>query len=207
MKQLNLVLLLLLMVSTLPLANPQSQSDLNEKSGALAETAPNRTWGRGEFRTLVVGRSTGVDMRRVLGPPDTSAYPDGQSDDDPNGELLNYYRGVGDVLGQLTVAVAKKTDLITSMDFVPDEMTLKDVTARFGKDYIVVHYEFDECLGDEESAPIYESPSGSLTSIEYRSRGIAVAIDTKDKVIDIRYVEGPIGSEHSQCKNIKTQHK
>jgi hypothetical protein len=156
MKLLNLgfLVLLNLALSSFALAEPQSQSRLKEKPRVLNDRANNRTWGHGEFRGLVVGRSTGVDMRRVLGPPDTTANPDGQSDDDPNGELLNYYGGVGDVLGRLTVSVAKKTDLIVSMDFVPDEMALKDVTARFGKDYILVRYAFDECLGDEESAPI-----------------------------------------------------
>jgi hypothetical protein len=113
------------------------------------------------------------------------------------------YNGVGDVLGSLDVMVAKKTDVITSMIFVPDVMTFKNVIARFGRNFIVMHYDFDECLGDEESAPMYESPTGSMTTIEYRSKGVVVVMRTKDEVQDINYIDHPFGARESKCKDVK----
>jgi hypothetical protein len=74
------------------------------------------------------------------------------------------------------------------------------VVKHFGPDYILTRYDFDECLGTEESAPMYESPNGSFRSVEYRKRGIAVSITEKGKVNTISYVSRPVGTRKSRCK-------
>ena len=71
---------------------------------------------------------------------------------------------------------------------------------HFGSDYMLTKYDFDKCLGDEESAPVYESANGPLLEIEYRHRGIAISVTENGKVNTISYVSKPIGTAASKCK-------
>ncbi|HET9712153.1 MAG TPA: hypothetical protein VFP64_09745 [Pyrinomonadaceae bacterium] len=86
------------------------------------------------------------------------------------------------------------------VDIGPKDLTKEEAIKHFGPNYIVTRYDFDSCLGDEESAPVFESPSGTVVFVEYRQRGIAIAVNGQGNVDDIRYVSEPIGAESSKCK-------
>ena len=80
--------------------------------------------------------------------------------------------------------------------------TKNDAIEHFGSDYVITRYAFDECLGDEESGPMYESLTGPLTYVEYRKRGIAISIDADDRVNQVSFVKGSIGAAFSQCDKV-----
>jgi hypothetical protein len=60
-----------------------------------------------------------------------------------------------------------------------------------------LQYEFCKGFENKESAPVYETPNGQFLSVEYRAKGIAVAISDNDQVTYISYVSEPIASK---CK-------
>lgn len=139
-------------------------------------------------------------MLRVLGQPKWSRAP--QKDDDPESpqEVWNNYERAGEFSGTTTVVTDGRSGVITRIDFYPEKLSKEQAVAHFGPGYIITKYDFDPCLGDEESEPIYESPNGPLVSLEYRARGIAISIGYKDLVTKISYVGGPIGAAESRCK-------
>jgi hypothetical protein len=144
-----------------------------------------------------MGRSHIEEMRRVLGEPERSEVFD---ENKSNPEVWYHYKDIWDFPGRLTVISDKRTGTIQAVDIYPDSLSKEDVIKHFGADYTVTRDDFDLCLGDEESAPIFESPNGSLISVEYRQRGIAVAVNSQGKVNHIRYVSEPIGAASSKCK-------
>jgi hypothetical protein len=82
-------------------------------------------------------------------------------------------------------------------------LSIKGVTEHFGKDYVLTRYDFCPGYEDAESAPVYESPQGSATYIEYCAKGIAMVIDQSGSVNDVRYLGGPIGfSSKQECHEI-----
>jgi hypothetical protein len=66
----------------------------------------------------------------------------------------------------------------------------------------MTRYDFDSCLSTDggESAPLYESPDGAVTVVEYRHRGIAIGVNYKGEVDQSQYVSKPIGARASKCK-------
>lgn len=104
--------------------------------------------------------------------------------------------------GELTVVINKDTGIVLAINLNPDSLSKADAVKYFGPDYILTRYDFDECLGNEESAPMYESPTGSLLEVEYRHRGIAISVDDdRGNVNTISYVSRPIGASSSRCKS------
>jgi hypothetical protein len=96
--------------------------------------------------------------------------------------------------------VDEATNTIRAIDLLPRDLKKEDAIKHFGQDYILTRYDFDECLGNEEAAPLFESPKGAAVFIEYRQRGIAIAVNGQSNVNEIRYVSEPIGAESSKCK-------
>lgn len=139
-------------------------------------------------------------MLKILGKPNWSGAPGDQPKDDPNPEIWNEYETGGDFPGKLTVVVDKRGGIIQRIDLYPQELSEEQAIKHFGEGYVTTRYDFDECLSDGESAPMYESPNGQLVTIEYRSRGIAIALNYQGKVNHINYVSKPIGALSSKCK-------
>jgi hypothetical protein len=174
---------------------------------AMPEQSPSPTrqtggeWRAATYRGLTVGKSTSADMLRVLGKPHWSGPPGDQTEDDPDPEVWNEYEAGGDFPGKLTVVLDKRSGVILTIDLDPTNLSKKQAIEYFGDNYIVTRYAHDNCLGNGESAPVYESPDGPILDIEYRERGIAVSIGSGERVNTISYVKGPIGATSSQCKS------
>jgi len=136
-------------------------------------------------------------MLRILGKPERSELLEGARS---HKEIWHHYADAGDFPGELVVATDKRNGLIIGIWLYPEDLSKQKAIEHFGNDYLITKYDFDRCLGDGESAPLYESPSGEVTFIEYRQRGIALCTDYRGMVTDIRYVKGPIGDPFSRCK-------
>ena len=159
----------------------------------------NREWRAGTYSGLTAGKSTRADVLRVLGEPKRLDTPVGQDTKDPDPEIWYVYESGGEFPGDLTVVLDKRSNTMLRIDLHPESLSREDAVKHFGPDYILTRYDFDDCLGDEESAPLYESPNGSLLSIEYRQRGIAVSVSDSGKVKTISYVSKPLGAPKSKC--------
>ncbi|MDQ3817287.1 MAG: hypothetical protein M3362_06310 [Acidobacteriota bacterium] len=146
-----------------------------------------------------MGKSRRADMLRVFGRPLWSRSQR-EEEEDSKPEVWNNYEGIGEFPGQANVVVDKRSGIITRIDFFPKKLTKEQAIAHFGQDYVITRYDFEPCSDDEESEPIYESPNGPLVSLEYRQRGIAIAIGHGDLVTKISYVSGPIGTPQSRCR-------
>lgn len=157
----------------------------------------SRVWHPATYRGLKIGRSKVAEMRRVLGRPTLSEVFD---ENKSNPEVWYHYEGIAEFPGRVTVVVDKNTGTIQAVDIHPKTLRKEDAIKHFGPDYVITRYDFDSCLGDEESAPLFESPAGAVISIEYRKRGIAVAVDEGGRVNTISYVSEPIGAASSKCK-------
>lgn len=159
----------------------------------------DREWRPGTHLGLTAGTSTRVDVLRVLGEPTRLDTPSDQTPNDPNPEVWYVYDRGGEFTGVLTVILDKRKDTVLRIDLTPDALTKDEAVKHFGADYIFTRYAFDDCLGDEESAPVYESATGPLLKIEYRNRGIAISVGNDGKVNTISYVSKPIGPSESRC--------
>lgn len=179
---------------------PMRGQQSGAQESAPAALQPAHEWRAATYRGLRVGKSTSADMLRVFGKPHWSGPPGDQIENDPNPEVWNEYEAGGDFPGKLTVVVDKRSKIIQRIDLYPADLAEDEAIKHFGDDHITTRYDFDECLSDGESAPMYESPNGQFVSVEYRDRGIALNAGYGEKVNTISYVKGPIGAEFSKCK-------
>ena len=157
-------------------------------------------WRAGTYRGLTAGKATRADVQRVLGEPYRVDTPVDQEPNEPNPEVWYMYNGVGEFLGELTVIIDKRTEVMLGIDVSPEQLSKEEALKHFGPDYILTRYNFDQCLGNEESAPLYESANGPLLEVEYRHRGIAISVTQDGRVNTISYVSKPIGTRGSRCK-------
>ena len=168
---------------------------------SLKVTVQKDGWKPAKFRTLVMGRSKRTDMLRLLGRPIWSGRPISEPENDANPEVWNDYDSGGEFPGKLSVVLKKRTGVIVSIYLYPTKLTKDEAIKHFGNDYAETRYDYDSCLGNEESAPLYESPNGKIRFVEYRSRGIAIGLDDDlSRVRDISYLSGPVGAVASKCK-------
>jgi hypothetical protein len=201
------VVLCTLLIQSMPVL--QCSSRALQKQGKPESTANrvqrNKKWHAGTYRGLTAGKSKGTDVLRILGEPKRQDRLVDQSLGESNPEVWYLYDTAGEFAGELTVVIEKRTDVVSRIDLNPDNLSKADVVKHFGPDYILTRYDFDDCLGNEESAPLYESPNGPLLEIEYRQSGIAVSVDEAGRVKTISYVSKPIGAQESKCNRLKKQ--
>ena len=174
----------------------------------------SRKWGAGNLRGLIVGKSNRAQMLRRFGKPKwTQTAPEERDEEEERDRdrdrgrekkahrlTWNHYEGIGEFPGVTNIATDTRTGVITRIDFFPEKLTKDQAIAHFGTGYLITRYEIDQCLSDEEHQSFYESPNGTFVMVEYRRRGIAIAIEDNGFVNKIRYVNGPIGSTKSKCK-------
>lgn len=157
-------------------------------------------WRAGTYSGLIIGKSNRLDVLRVLGEPKELDSPADQSPVEGNPEVWYLYKSTGKIAGDLTVVIDERTNLVSGIDLHPRNLTKEDAVKHFGSDFILTRYAFDDCLGNEESAPLYESASGPLLELEYRHRGIALSLNEDGKVNTISFVSKPLGTPQSRCK-------
>jgi hypothetical protein len=154
----------------------------------------NRGWRPGSYRGLTVGKSTGADMLRVLGKP-LSSTP--SADQDPPEPIIwNDYGTIQvELPGRLGVELDSRNNRIVSISISPENMSKEEAIKYFGKNYILMGYEFCEGLPiDAEVGPVYENPKSSeIDYLEYRSKGIAIHLNYQGMVNTIYYVSAPMG--------------
>jgi hypothetical protein len=161
---------------------------------------PGGQWRPATFRGITVGKSRLSQMLRAWGKPKWSRSSKQETEEESPQVTWTNYERVGEFPGSTTVVSDTRTGVITRINFYPDRLTKDQAIAHFGSDYITTRYAFDSCVDEEDSEPIYESPTGPLLSIEYRARGIAVSVGYKDMVTRISYVSGPVGRAKPRCK-------
>ena len=196
MRKTMLICLLLCLVTDVlacSSSSAQKQGHVSQSSGV------RRTWQAATYRGLTIGRSTRQEMLGVLGQPKWSGHPEDQTDNQSHPEVWYEYENEGEFTGKLTAVIDERSDIIKRLDFYPPHLSKAEAIKHFGDDYVETRYDTDDCLGDDESAPLYESPTGQIISIEYRSRGIAIVLDGSNMVHYISYVSKPLGAVSSKC--------
>lgn len=169
----------------------------NGQTGTTTMAGGKRVWRAATYRGLTMGSSHVAEMLRLFGPPKKTETFDEAS---KNPEVWYHYEGQSDFPGTLRVIVDEASYTVRAVDLLPTDLKQEEAIKYYGPDYIVTRYDFDSCLGNEEAAPLFESPKGNVVFVEYRQRGIAIAVNGQGNVNDIRYVSEPIGAESSKCK-------
>ncbi len=170
--------------------------DVQRERGGGVCAQPIRGWCPAEYRGLVIGSSTRDDMLRILGHPAQSEVL-GEADDTAR-EVWHHYQSGGEIPGSLVV-VEGRSRQITGVSLYPHDLSREDIVQKLGGGYVETRYDFDLCLGDEESAPLFESKDGSVVMLEYRLRGLAIAVDDSGRVREVFYLSRPYGAERSRC--------
>src|SRR5947207_3114878 len=153
------------------------QAPLTRKTG--------RHWGAADFRGLIVGKSGKSEMLRRFGKPKWSQTKPEDRDEEEREEreresqrlTWDNYEGIGEFPGITNIATSTRSGLITRIDFFPEKLTKSDAIAHFGPNYVITRYEVDKCERDEDKESLYESPNGSLLTVEYRVKGIVLVIE------------------------------
>jgi hypothetical protein len=135
-------------------------------------------------------------MLRALGKP---KWSEPFNEKGSKAEVWYHYESK-DIPGEIVVNVDKKSKVILRLLVHPNHLSKREAIKYFGDHYITTRYEFCEGFEDAESAPLYETPTGQFSYIEYRNKGIAISFDAHGKVADITYVSEPIGGPASKCK-------
>ena len=161
-----------------------------------------RGWRPATYRGLTIGKSTRADMLWILGKPLSSGPSADQ--DPPKPIIWNDYGMIkGELPGRLAVEVDSRNDRIVSISIAPEQMSKEDAIRYFGKEYLLMGYEFCPSQSlDADVGLVYEDPkSSSIDYLEYRSRGIAIHLDYQGNVNAIYYVYEPIGlASKAECK-------
>jgi len=161
---------------------------------AQSEKANPSLWRAATFQGLTIGKSTRADMVRVLGKPLSSGPSADQAP--PRPIIWNDYGLInGELSGRLAVEVDRRNNRIVSVSISPDNMSREDAIRYFGKGYLIMGYEFCRDEADATGVgTVYESPtSRQIEYVEYRSRGIAILIDSRGMVSGVDFRSARIG--------------
>jgi len=190
-----------------------SQAQHQEKKLNVNSNVQNqqKKWQPATYKGLIMGTSTYDDMLRILGSPEDvvpsekERKKDKKFENSPLQEVWYYYNTDGEIPGKVIVGVNHRTKRIIRITIRPQDANLskEKVVEHYGNDYVITRYSLDDCLGDWDSAPIYESPDGQIKRLEYREKGISVSLGDKDVVNHITYESESPGSSESKCKDQK----
>jgi hypothetical protein len=153
-------------------------------------------WRPARYRGLTMGKSTRAHMLRVLGKP---KWSEPFNENGSNAEVWYHYKSK-DIPGSIVVNADKKSKVILRLLLYPENLSREEAIKYFGDHFITTRYEFCRGFEDAESAPLYQSPSGQFSYLEYRDKGIAISFDARGKVTNITFVSEPIGVSGSKCK-------
>ena len=184
---------------------PAQQSSGNSPR-TFATQKKRQKWQPATYRGLTVGTSTLADALKVFGQPIRKDFADDADAD----EVWYVYNDAGEFPGQFSVAIDKKTHRVTAlMIAMLAEVKKETVLERLGDDYEVVRYDACPDSPESEAGPFYESINGQAIYIEYRARGIAVAVDYKQEMVrGVDYLAQPPGlSSRKQCPPYPPNHR
>jgi hypothetical protein len=193
------IILLVLIPSSCVVAWPRF--GLGRNLPALQQRSPKcrrakAGWCPATYRDLTMGRSTRADMLRVFGKPKWSEMFE---ENGSNAEVWYHYEGK-DIPGEIVVNVDKISQVILRLLLHPKDLSKEEAIKYFGDEFMITRYEFCAGFEEAESAPLYETPRGQFSYLEYRERGIAINFDNHGIVDNITYVSEPIGAPSSKCK-------
>lgn len=143
------------------------------------------------FAGFTVGKVTVRDIESRFGKPAKKVR--GTSND-----LWLYYSDIGPVPGRLEIIASSSTDVIDTIVLYPSKLTVSEAVRLFGRRYRIVRFDFDLCLSDGDSAPMFESPQGVAERLIYDGNGLAVERD-EGLVKSIQYLSRPYGARKSKC--------
>jgi hypothetical protein len=158
---------------------------LTQISGCADTTRPlgvqkqvNSEWHPAVYKGLTIGRSTRGEMIRVFGEPKSSeVFDDGTG---PPEQRFHYESG-GEFPGELVFNVDPKSEVILRLILYPTKLTKDEAIKHFGENYKLTRYEFCKGFEDEDSAPVYETPTGQFLTVEYRAKGMALRLAIRMK--------------------------
>jgi hypothetical protein len=146
------------------------------------------------FEGLVMGKVTVTTVTQRFGKPDNILK------DDVRGYNWLYYHDIGRVPGKVEMHAKFKTDIVDTLVVYPTgKLSVENALKLFGPTFKLIRYDFDNCLGQGDEAPIYESPSGSLEFLVSRELGMWL-LSENGMISYIWYGSKPLGSQKSQCK-------
>jgi hypothetical protein len=166
--------------------------------GKIGTVNPPIAWQPAVFRGVVFGTTKLEELERIMGKPDGQANV---TDEETSIRwIIRVYNISEPFHGRMRFEIDENTSIVERADLGDITVTSKDVIKVFGEECSIGRYEFDVCLSSFDSAPIYETESGSLKYIEYRSKGIAFPLDSdEDTVSFILFLNRPLGSTKSKC--------
>ncbi|MCI0556830.1 MAG: hypothetical protein L0287_38310 [Anaerolineae bacterium] len=150
---------------------------------------PNREWQVATFRGLKIGKSTLDDTLRILGKPRWSGPEAERDNSDPDPPLYYSYEKGGEFPGELAVIIGEKSKKVLEIRNLPQNLSKVEAILHFGSDYVIARYEFCPDV-DGTAIPIYPDPNGQILQIEYRGRGIVLALEDNGAISEISYVSG-----------------
>lgn len=168
-------------------------------SSRIGDPKQEKTWRPATYNHITVGSSNSTDVLRVFGKPVREDFAgDGPEAGD---EVWYIYEKGGEFAGQFTIIIEKGSGIVSAMVLTPLGVTRKDLIEKLGDDYVVTRYDFCPGFDEAEAAPVFQSPTGNAIYFEYPSRGIAVLVDERGEVYDIRYLKTTVGfKSRSDCE-------
>jgi hypothetical protein len=158
---------------------------------AVTQQKMDSVWKPAHFRNLIVGQSTTKEVIAELGNP---TYIGKEED---TGVPMWTYKVQEPLPGFLYVYI--RHGRLSGIGLgLASSIETSEMIRLFGKGYRIVHYDFDECLGQGGSAPVFRSPNGQLEEMEFPELGVSASLNN-GKVQEISYTNHPAGPAHSRC--------
>jgi hypothetical protein len=158
------------------------------------------SWKSAVIEGLRVGDATRAEVLEKFGDPSRiEIYPETQTGGSPI-EWLIYDKPIDRRFhGHATVWIDGQTGTVTRVTITPEGLSRARLIEELGPEFQMTRYRFCEELGDWESAPIIEDPSGSLEFMEYRQLGISVQFNWRGDVQQLRFLSSGIGITTESC--------
>jgi hypothetical protein len=157
-----------------------------------AGPATSRTWRPAVYHGLIIGTSKRREVITKLGEPNYVG-----KEEDTGAPYLSY--SVSDPFEGTLAAYIDHGTLSMLILTLRHPMPIKAAVETLGPTGLLrTNYSLDNCVGGAGAGPIYENPRGDIEYVEYRSRGLALAV-YEDKVESVSFVAKPLGSATSKC--------
>jgi len=156
-----------------------------------------QAWSPAVYRGLVMGKSTKQELVQKLGQLQST----GREED--MGVPILSYETKSPLPGTLVVYVRR--GIVQNIELnLKNAIPIGEAKKLFGADFRIVHYSFDDCLGDGGTAPIYEDPNGAMEELVSPSHGLVLHLNQYREVDTIIYLaEDRKIPKQPRCKSPK----